>query len=218
MRSLLVVLAFVAACSKSAPVPAPAAAPALQLVAIQAGDLPPGVSPRGKLEHAWKYVDKNGTHYVLFSSKRWGADATVQHDRNAELYADDWLVPAAGGAPKVLLPVQELVEDCPLELTARFHDDALEVTDLDRDGVGELTFAYEVGCRSDVRPNKYKVITLVNGTMYILRGTTRIQGGEPDAGTFVADPIFAKGPPRYLDHAEAVWKATADDADMAPTH
>lgn len=221
-------LVAVIACGKAAPPPAPAAgsgngvvavgsnaAPAdaaakLALQRIEPTALPAGVTAQGSLEQAWKFEDQRGTNYVLFSAKRW---ETPPASRNAWLYVDHWLVPADGPAKK-LIPVRELVEDCPLELTARFHDNALELTDLDHDGVGEVTLGYEVGCRSDVSANKYKLLTLVDGKMYILRGKTRFKDGDQLVeGTFEPDPIFAKGPPAFLEHAKTVWARTCDDTD-----
>ncbi len=190
-----------------------AAADKLQLAKVAEKELPAGINVQGTFEQAWKFDDKNGTNYIVFSAKRW---ETPPQSRNAMLYADEWVVPDKG-APKKLLPVTELVEDCPLALTALFHDNALELTDLNKDGVGEITFGYEVGCRSDVSADKYKVLTLVAGTMYILRGQTRFDdAGEVGGGTFTPDPIFKKGPASYLEHAKAVWTRTADDHDTPP--
>ena len=193
-----------------------AAADPPKLAKVTASDLPGGVTASGPtLDQAWKYVDKAGTNYVLFSEKRSETGTGMGAERSATLYVDDWLVPAKG-KPKNLLPVREVVEHCNLALTARFHDDALEVTDLDKDGIGEITFAYETNCASDVRPATYKVLTLQNGTMYILRGHTRIADPDQPGGDYGADPIFKKAPAAFLDHAKQVWQKTADDSESPP--
>ena len=98
-------------------------------------------------------------------------------------------------------------------MTAAFHPDALEVTDLDHDGIGELWFGYEVGCRSDVSPNTYKLLALEGGNKYILRGETLIDdgSGQKYGGTYEVDPSFTRGPPAFLAHARALWDRTAAD-------
>src|SRR5579862_3848423 len=100
------------------------------------GALPAGVKPSATLQHAETVTDKNGANYVLFSEKDGGR-------KMAELFVDHWIVPA-GGQPKLSRTVKELVDACDLDLVAEFHDGATGVTDLDGDGYGEVTFAYEV--------------------------------------------------------------------------
>jgi len=177
------------------------------------GALPAGVKPSATLDHAETFTDKNGTNYVLFSAKR--AKQTV------ELFVDHWAVPA-GGQPKLVRTVKELVEDCEEDLSADFHDAATGVTDLDGDGYGEITFAYEVGCRGDVSPNDYKLLLLENGDKYILRGTTLIDTHDyanADAGgTFKPDPAKGKWPAAFYKRATDLWKQTSADLAIPPKH
>ena len=211
-RGFLLACALVAA-------PAAAFADPPQPTQVKAADLPAGVAPRGTLLSGWKFADKNGTNYVLFSSTQSEQQlAGGGWSRNAVLYVDDWAVPAKG-KPKNLLPVREVVTDCPLDLSARFHDAAFEVTDLDKDGIAEVTFGYEVGCHGDVSPNTYKVLTLENGKLYALRGQTLTigdSGSGTQGGDFKADPSFAKAPAAFLAHAKQVWAKTDADAETPP--
>lgn len=172
---------------------------------VTASDLPRGVTVRGEFQSGIKFTDKNGTNYLLFSKK-----AQLQ---SAMLFVEDWVVPAKG-APRNLLPVRDLVETCEMGgVTARFHDAARSVTDLDGDGIAEVTFAYELSCRSDVSPGTYKLLLLENGTKYILRGETTVDPGDGImGGTFTAEPTPSKWPAGFLRHATELWKST--DADM----
>jgi hypothetical protein len=188
-----------------------AAADAPKLAHVK-GALPAGVKPSAALKHAETFTDKNGTNYVLFSEKDGGRS---MH----ELFVDHWVVPA-GSQPKLLRTVKELVDDCDLDLVAEFHDAATGVTDLDGDGYGEVTFAYEVGCRSDVSPDDYKLLLLENGDKYILRGQTKIATHDPDqptaGGDFKPDPAKGKWPAKFYDHAVELWKQTSVDGTMPP--
>lgn len=171
---------------------------------VKATDLPKGVTVRGDFQSGIKFTDKNGTNYLLFSKK-----SAVQ---SAMLFVEDWVVPAKG-APRNLLPVRDFVEDCEMGgVSARFHDAARSVTDLDGDGIAEVTFAYELACRSDVSPGTYKLLLLENGTKRILRGETTVDPGDGImGGTFTAEPEESKWPAAFLRHAKQLWTSTSAD-------
>jgi hypothetical protein len=171
---------------------------------VTAADLPKGVTVRGEYESGIRFTDKNGTNYLLFSAKR-----AVQ---SAVLFVEDWVVSPKRGT-RNLLPVRDFVEDCEMGgVSARFHDAARSVTDLDGDGIAEVTFAYEVSCRSDVSPGTYKLLLLENGRKYILRGETTVDPGDGImGGSFTADPDESKWPAAFLKHAKQLWKSTAAD-------
>ena len=182
--------------------------------AVTAAQLPKGVTVRGDtFLAATRFDDKNGTNYVVLSSKASqkpsGDGAT---SRSAFLFLDDWVVPAKG-APRSLLPVRDFVEDCVMgAVDAKFHDDAFSITDLDHDGVAEITFGYELACRSDVSSATYKLLLLENGTKFILRGTTKIRD-DAASGSFTADPAEAKWPAALLAHVKSVWAKTSKDLE-----
>lgn len=180
--------------------------PVIKSTAVKAADLPTGVTVRGTFQSGVTFKDKNGTNYLLFGS------SSDQKQNSAMLFVEDWVVPAKG-APRNLLPVRDLVEPCEMGgVTAKFHDAARAVTDLDGDGIAEVTFAYELACRSDVSTATYKLLVLENGRKYILRGETTVDPGDGVmGGTFTADPAEAKWPAAFLTHAKQVWAKTKAD-------
>ncbi|NVB77945.1 MAG: hypothetical protein HOV81_06075 [Kofleriaceae bacterium] len=174
---------------------------------MKATDLPKGVTVRGTFQSGVRFTDRNGTNYLLFSKK-----AGVQ---SAMLFVEDWVVPAKK-TPRNLLPVRDFVEDCEMGgVSAVFHDAARSVTDLDGDGIAEVTFAYELACRSDVSPATYKLLLLENGKKFILRGETTVDPGDGImGGTFTADPDESKWPAAFLRHAKQLWTSTSADIGM----
>jgi len=196
-----------------------AAADVPKVSPISADQLPAGVTPKGdKLQWAMTFVDKNGTNYVLVSthaeSKNGG---TVGPSNSSYLYVDPWVVPK-GGKPRNLLPVRDFVVDCVMgDPSVKFHEDSFAVTDLDNNGVAELTFGYQLGdCASDVRPTTYKVMLIDNGTKYILRGKTRVKmgnHGETAGGDFTPDPVEAKWPPAFFTFVKNTWAKTVNAAE-----
>jgi hypothetical protein len=140
--------------------------------------------------------------------------------RAAYLYVDDWIV-APGAAPRSLTPVGDMVAHCTMGMmSAKFHELATAVTDLDHDGVAEVSFGYELACRSDAAPGTYRVIVLEDGVQYTLRGETRVEAGggalRPPDRPVEMDPPAAKWPAEFLEHALRVWDRTADDLEMPP--
>lgn len=208
LRTLLIVIACTA----------PAAASPLDPKPVAASELPRGVTARGTITAAFTFTDKNGANYIVFSSTESKKQTQSGPSFTTSLYVEDWVVPTKG-APRNLLPVRDFVADCVMgDASAKFHDDAFTVTDLNRDGIAEITFGYELAnCRSDVRPATYKLLLLDNGTKYILRGETHIkEGGGPTGGGFTPDPVEARWPAAFLAHAKQVWSKTSADLQMPP--
>lgn len=118
----------------------------------------------------------------------------------------------SGKKPKKVREVKELEPPCELDLSARFFHpvSGLEVTDLDGDGVAELTFGYKTRCAGDVSPHAMKVLVLEGKDKHILRGESKVGvgPGEIVGGEYKAD--FGKNT-TLLDHAKAVW-----DANVGP--
>lgn len=114
-----------------------------------------------------------------------------------------------GAAPKKIQTIIEAVQPCDLDLTARFIDGSIGVTNLDGDDKGELTFAYVTRCAGDVSPMSMKVLMLEGKEKFALRGESRVDlGDEMVGGEFKAD--FKKAPKELLAHATSVWKRYVD--------
>lgn len=177
--------------------------------------LPAGLKARGaKIERIRSFADKLGTNYIVFSStdsEQPGPDG-FGPAQTRWLYIDHWAI-AAGKKPKSLLPARDFEKDCPFDLTARFIDGAFGVSDLDGDGIAEVTYGYQLACRSDVSPATYKVLLVENGKKHILRGTSKIDMVDIQmGGDFTPEPVAAKWPKAFYAHATTLWKATGADA------
>ncbi|HMG52814.1 MAG TPA: hypothetical protein VK601_05025, partial [Kofleriaceae bacterium] len=181
---------------------------------------PTGVTtPGNNIETSVRFFDKNGANYVVMSSREAPDGDPAAPSRAAYLYVDDWIAPRSG-PPRSPLPIGDMVASCTSgTLAAKFHEAAFEITDLDHDGIAEITFGYELSCRSETVPGAYKLIVLEDGAQYMLRGETRIDSGGVLArpgGGFEPDPPAAQWPPGFLDHAKQLWQRTADDLELPP--
>lgn len=166
---------------------------------LSAAELPAGIEARGSLVSALAWRDASGERVAAFWRKH------NQRQGSARLQVDLWS--AAPGRPSAIVrSVKDAVLDCEFDLTAEFVEQALGVTDLDRDGVAELTFAYRTGCASDVSPVTLKLLLLEGKQKYIVRGSTRVDvgPGERVGGDKKIDPALARVPP-FREHALRVW-------------
>lgn len=151
-----------------------------------------------KLDHDGKIVnqsiwnDANGENIVLFTQKE------------EELFVYHYAIDAA--EPKLLRKIYDAEKDCDYDLTLDFVEEAIKLTDLDNDKVGEITFAYKIACISDVSPLDLKLVMLENGKKFIVRGSTIVNmGNEKLGGDKTIDASFKSAPDSFLSHANKVW-------------
>ncbi len=169
------------------------------------GQLPPGVKKvPGAVQRVVSWEDAAGMGYAVFSTEE-----KVKAKKDVELRSKSLFVTVFSGKEgklKKVREVRELANACPFDLTNEVRDTSVGVTDLDADGIGELTFAYVVGCRSDVSPLTMKLLLLEGKDKHILRGETRVNPGDgPVGGSFEAD-FGKKAPPSFLEHATKAWQ------------
>ncbi len=157
-----------------------------------------------KLEHEGKitykkiWQDTNGENIAIFTQKE--SELFVYH------YSinDDQV--------KLLRKVYDVEPGCEDDLFIDFVENSIEVTDLDNNNLGELTFAYKKTCTTDVSPRVLKVLLLEDGNKYIMRGYSVVEFGEDQyGGDQTIDPSFENGPPAFLAHAKQVWDKVKTD-------
>ena len=173
------------------------------------GELPPRVKASGTAFRTIAWSDDKGDNLAVFSTttktKSKGA-ATLQ---SKSIFVD--LFVGKDGRYRKGRTVREVVANCDRDLTNEFLDTSVVVSDLDDNGVGELTFAYRWTCRGDVAPADMKLVVIEGPRTYVLRGTTRVRpgGGAPVGGDFAAE--FTGAPPKFLEHASKAWKRFVDE-------
>lgn len=204
-RHLLLITALALGQAQLSPAQA-ASAPELAARPLSQKDLPAWVKPQDRLEQALGWTDKEGENVILFTSKESSRKSGEQTLRSYALTVLHLV--RAKGQVRTLRTLRDQEERCEFDLVGRIVADSVKVTDLDQDGTGEVTFAYELGCRSDVSPDTRKLVVLQGGQKYILRGESRVDvgNGEKVGGKFKADPATDKWPKPLLDHAAKQWQ------------
>jgi hypothetical protein len=160
--------------------------------------LPTGLKPLRTLVLALRWSDSAGDNVAAFSR------SSDEKKGEARLQVELWTGTAGQGG--VVRTLKDSVSRCEFDVRAEFVEEALSVTDLDADGLAELTFAYRTTCTSDVSPLSLKVFLLEQRAKYGLRGSTIVDvgGGEKVGGEKIGDPGL-RNSPQFSRHLEAVW-------------
>jgi len=168
---------------------------------VAAAQVPAALKPKGAVDLAWHWKDKNGDNYLVTSSR----DAQGESDRSSYLYVVHGACQGTNCRP--LRQVKDLVEQCSEDITLDFDPSTVTVTDLDANGYSEVAFVYRLSCRGDISPNDQKLMLLTNGQKYAVRGSEKaVIDGQKVGGEMRPDPAFKKAPAAFLAHAKALWK------------
>lgn len=141
-------------------------------------------------EVTWK--DENGENLALFTGN--SNSIWVYHYIFSE------------GKAKLLRKFKDFVKDCPFDINLEINKNSIDITDLNNDNYGELSFAYTMGCRSDVSALDMKLILTENGDKYIIRGRqTLVFHNDTYPGDKKIGPSLKNGPTEFLNYAKRRW-------------
>jgi hypothetical protein len=125
--------------------------------------------------------------------------------RTVRVYADHLVT--KDGRTRQLREVRDGVSDCELEITAEAGDGSLRVTDADHDGLGEVSFAWRLGCHSDVSEDDFRLVLLEGGAQYLVKGSSYADPasaeGLPQLADGVPEPAYSAWPPALAELARA---------------
>jgi hypothetical protein len=101
----------------------------------------------------------------------------------------------------------DYISDCELDIVCSFYDDHLTITDLDSNGLAEITMLYALSCKGDVSPNEKKLIMYEGTQKYAIRGEElMLLQKDTLGGSWKADTAFSKAPKAFLSYAVERWE------------
>jgi len=156
------------------------------------------------LKRAKKWHDAWGENWlILYETGPYHEKGTI--NSSAKLSAVLYQKTDSGFVEKWKLV--DFVNDCELDVTCSFYDDHLSITDLDSNGLAEITMVYALSCKGDVSPNEKKLIMYEGTNKYAIRGEElMILQKDSIGGTYNADSSFNKAPAAFLSYAKQHWK------------
>ena len=184
-----------------------ASAARLQTATLLAVHVPEAIREQAKdIVQAIQWTDAAGTNVVVLSQTR----ERKAHDgtRQAQLHARHFTISAAGEWQKRWQLMDE-VTACPLDLLCAFLRHSIAVSDVDGDGLAEVSFVYRVDCFGGIDPIVQKLVIVHRGIKHLVRGRTVLfdENGRPlDPEHFALDASLQRAPAPLRRFAIQKWR------------
>ncbi len=181
----------------------------IEMVKLDLKNLPKGIKYTGNIKQALRWIDNNGDNIVITTETGIYQNPKVKHENDgtdADLNAYHFLV--SENEAESSWKVNDFIHDCPTDLEANFIKNTLQVTDLDKNGLGEVWIMYKKACRGDVSPADMKIIMYEGNSRFKMSGQNKIEFGPGDylGGEFTLDKAFKEGPKEFKDFAKNLWR------------
>jgi len=164
----------------------------------------------GTITTGKKWQDKAGINYFFISEK------TVSRDTDSETIStykiNGYHYIKSNGEFKLIREIKDYINECDAILDCGLMENSLELTDINDDNYGEISFVYYMYCAMDLSPSAMKLMLLENGEKYPIRGSSYIQMGQNSrmGGKTNIDPAYNTAPDGFKDFAERKWKKYQD--------
>lgn len=176
-------------------------------VYLKKKDFPAGIPFRGKIHESWQYTDNSGDH-IFFTAEEAphetkAASGDYERQMSAALYLYLLTKDAEGNYKQEWNSVVE-EKGCEFDLTCAFVDSSMKVTDLDHNGIAEMTVMYFLACRSDVSPSFCKLEMREGNNKYILEGNSWLKASDEDTFTVTEQNVNLANAPAIADEYEKI--------------
>ncbi|TDG35819.1 hypothetical protein EZJ43_10700 [Pedobacter changchengzhani] len=175
--------------------------------------IPKGIKYEGQIKTAVSWVDSLGYNIAILTETGIYESKKFKHENDsgdAELFAYHFIVKNHSAVQT--WKVYDFISDCPVDIEAKFIRNSFQVTDLNKDGVGEIWVMYKTICHGDVSPCDMKIIMYQGQQKFAIRGQNKVFQGTDDDGTkhygggdYKYDKTFADGPKEFLEFAKKLW-------------
>jgi len=165
----------------------------IQIDTISYDEIPKYLEFRGTVVEALKWTDSLGENILIqtvtghFFWKDYNKDSTeyMLHDKS-ELYAYLFIKKKGYKTFNRIWKVYDYTECFGVDWFTGFIPKATTITDLDNDGISEISMPYVLICRGGMDPGTMKIIMYEGNTKYALRGSTMLfcKGDHPYGGKY----------------------------------
>jgi len=173
-----------------------------------------GIKYEGKIKTAVCWVDSLGDNIAILTETGIYQSEKFIHENDggdAELFAYHYIVRSDSAIET--WKVYDFISDCPVDIEAKYINNSFQVTDLNRDGVGEIWVMYKTVCHGDVSPCNMKIIMYQGQHKFAMRRQNKVYGGTDDngkihyiGGDYKFDQAFTDGPKEFLEFARKLWE------------
>lgn len=186
----------------------------LKITKIDSSQFPKSLKYEGFVKNAVRWKDKLGDNIVITTETGIFRSEKFKHEfedsRDAELFGYHFLV--KNNQIIQTWKVYDYIDDCPVDVVAKFVKNTFKVTDLDNNGIAEIWLMYKTVCHGDVSPSEMKIIMYQGKQKFAMRGENKVQigideNGEKNfmGGEYKFDKKFENGPKVFKDFALTLW-------------
>jgi len=173
-----------------------------KLAKLDKKSIPKNIQYTGKIVQAVRWTDSTGDNIVILTvTDKTQSKNAPDEGSDGALYAYHFI--ALGDSIRQTWRVYDYVKECPVDMFLYFVDKTFAVSDLNKDGKGEVWIMYKVSCQGDVSPVPMKIIMYQDNKKFAVRGTTRVPSA---GGDFTFDEAFKSAPVEFRQYAEKLWK------------
>lgn len=181
----------------------------IRLTKLDSSQISEKVKYEGVFKKAFKFTDKLGDNIVILTESGIYYNEKFKHEnggQDAELFAYHFLL--NNDSVNKTWKVYDFINDCPVDLDAKFIKNTFQVTDLNKDGIGEIWIMYNTVCHGDVSPTDMKIIMYQGTQKYTIRGRSKVYLNcmKSEGGEFKFDKSFNEGLKVYKEFATKLWK------------
>ena len=181
----------------------------ITLTKLTESDLPKGITFKGNLKEAVRWIDGSGVNLVITCETEEAVSKTAPSEDYREKYLFAYHYLLFEDSIRQTWKVTDYIKECPLDIAADFVENTFQVTDLDKDGIAEVWMMYLLTCTGDVSPVEMKIIMYEGTQKHAMRGHNQVDvgNGQLEGGDYKFDKAFNQGPEEFRNFAKKLWKA-----------
>ncbi len=164
-----------------------------------------GLKLDGEIVHGETWTDNRGENMLVFTEKQ-TYDDEVEGPAFSEYALHVYHYIKNVGKYELQGEEKDAQGDCGFENRARFMEEAVTITDLDKNGHAEMTFVYRLGCSSEASPDDLRLIMYENDKKFTISGNTnvRINANLELGGEMKTSADFDNAPKEFKTYAEKI--------------
>lgn len=153
----------------------------------------------GEFKKGLRWMDQLGENTVFISTK--------ETKESVEFWVEHFLKNKKGKWERHY-QFTEKMTNCDDVWTLEPIEEALTVSDLNKDGIGEFTFLYKKECAKEAAPIPTFLYLVENKTEYLMSGSTQLllENGEKQGGDYEVPAALSEHSPAQAQYAELLWK------------
>ena len=162
---------------------------------------------RGDIVQGIRWTDKRGEHYLVLTET--GVETVNEEDATRSAFIVVYHFLKTKKDMKRIWTFTDFVVDCPVDIQANFLENGIRITDLDKDGHGEIWILYRLACKGDISPSEFNILLHSRENEHVsMSGSSKLifPDGAEDGGEYTFDEGFKALSGIFRDYGKWLWE------------